>query len=200
MTNDKSLGFKKKVINYIDIVFSIVNFLIILFPLIFFRKNIFISIFGFLFSGVLIINMLYTFTKNNPLYIYYSYALLFCGIFFLIPSIMINYILGWLLIPELCYVYNISKARGQTSATSQMAKLRVLGRAGGYGLNIRRMRQTWDNVNPELELKRTQQREIFEKQYNGKKNLITSSLLGLSLIIVFVVYIVTSVLSNLPNI
>ncbi|KKK80898.1 hypothetical protein LCGC14_2818900, partial [marine sediment metagenome] len=155
MTNDKSLGFKKKVINYIDIVFSIVNFLIILFPLIFFRKNIFISIFGFLFSGVLIINMLYTFTKNNPLYIYYSYALLFCGIFFLIPSIMINYILGWLLIPELCYVYNISKARGQTSATSQMAKLRVLGRAGGYGLNIRRMRQTWDNVNPELELKRT---------------------------------------------
>ncbi|KKK86432.1 hypothetical protein LCGC14_2763280, partial [marine sediment metagenome] len=42
--------------------------------------------------------------------------------------------------------------------------------------------------------------EIFEKQYNGKKNLITSSLLGLSLIIIFVLYIVTSVLSNLQNI
>ena len=200
MTNEKSLDFKKTSINYVDIVFSIVNFLIILLPLISFRKNIFISIFGFLFSGVLIIIMLYTFTKNNPLYIYYSYTLLFCGIFFLIPSITINYVLGVLLLPELCYVYNISKTRGQTSATSQMAKLRVLGRAGGYGLNIRRMRQTWDNVNPELELKRTQQREIFEKQYNGKKNLITSSLLGLSLIIIFVLYIVTSVLSNLQNI
>jgi len=188
MTNEKSLDFKKTSTNYIDIVFAIVNFLIIIFPLIFFRKNIFISIMGFLFSGVLIIITLYTFIKKNPLYIYYSYVLLFCGLFFLIPSIMINYILGGLLLPEFCYIYNISKARGQTSATSQMTKLRVLGRAGGYGLNIRRLRQTWDNGNPELEMKRKQQREILEKQYNGKRIMITSFLLGISLIFVFVLY------------
>jgi len=188
MTNEKSLDFKKTSTNYIDIVFAIVNFLIIIFPLIFFMKNIFISIMGFLFSGVLIIITLYTFIKKNPLYIYYSYVLLFCGLFFLIPSIMINYILGGLLLPEFCYIYNISKARGQTSATSQMTKLRVLGRAGGYGLNIRRLRQTWDNGNPELEMKRKQQREILEKQYNGKRIMITSFLLGISLIFVFVLY------------
>ena len=191
MTNEKSLDFKKTSINYIDIVFAIVNFLIIIFPLIFFMKNIFISIMGFLFSGVLIIMTLYTFIKNNPLYIYYNYMLLFCGIFFLIPSIMINYVLGGLLLPEFCYIYNISKARGQTSATSQMAKLRVLGRAGGYGINIRRMRQTWDNVNPALEMKRNQQREILEKQYHGKKIMKTSILLGISLISVFVLYIIS---------
>lgn len=188
MTNEKSLDFKKTSINYIDIVFAIVNFLIIIFPLIFFRKNIFISIMGFQFSGVLIIITLYTFIKNNPLYIYYSYILLFCGLFFLIPSIRINYVLGGLIVPEFCYIYNLSRARGQTSATSQMTKLRILGRAGGYGLNIRGMRQTWDNGNPELEMKRNQQREILEKQYNGKRIMLTSFLLGISLIIVFVLY------------
>jgi len=191
MTNEKSLDFKKTYINYIDIVFAIVNFLIILFPLIFFRKNIFISIFGFLFSGVLIIITLYIFTKNNPLYIYYSYVLLFCGILFLIPSIMINYILGGLLLPEFCYMNNISKARGQTSATSQIAKLKLSGRMGGYGLNASKIRQAWDNGNPELEIKRNQQREILEKQYNGKKIMITSFLLGISLTFVFVLYTIT---------
>jgi len=191
MTNEKSLDFKKTYINYIDIVFAVTNFLIIIFPLIFFRKNIFIPIMGFLFSGVLIIITLYTFIKNNPLYIYYSFMLLFCGILFLIPSIMINYILGGLLLPEFCYIYNISKARGQTSATSQMAKLKVSGRMGSYGLNSRRTRQAWDNVNPELEIKRKQQREILEKQYNGKKIMITSFLLGISLISVFVLYTLT---------
>ncbi len=102
---------------------------------------------------------------------------------------MINYVLGGLLLPEFCYIYNISKARGQTSATSQIAKLKVLGRAGSYGLNIRGLRQTWDYGNPELEMKRNQQREILEKQYNGKRIMITSFLLGISLIVVFVLYI-----------
>ena len=191
MTNEKPLDFKKTYINYIDIVLAIFNFLIILFPLIFFMKNFFISIMGFLFSGVLIIITLSTFIKNNPLYIYYSYMLLPCGLLFLIPSIMINNILGVLLLPEFCYFYNMSKARGQTSGTSQMAKLRVSGRAGSYGLNSRRIRQEWDKVNPELEIKRKQQREIVEKQYNGKKIVITSFLLGISLIFVFVLYILT---------
>jgi len=104
---------------------------------------------------------------------------------------MINYILGGLLLPEFCYIYNISKARGQTSATSQMAKLKVSGRMGSYGLNSRRTRQAWDNVNPELEIKRKQQREILEKQYNGKKIMITSFLLGIRLISVFVLYTLT---------
>ena len=191
MTNEKSLDFKKTNINYIDIVFAIVNFLIILFPLIFFMKNIFISIMGFLFSGVLIIFTLSTFIKNNPLYIYYNYVLLYCGIFFLFPLIMINYILGGLLILEFCYAYNILKARGQTSGTSQIAKLKVSGRAGSYGLNSRRIRQAWDNVNPELEIKRKQLQEILEKQYNEKKIMITSFLLGISLTFVFVLYILT---------
>ncbi len=191
MTNEKSLNFEKTPLNYVDIVFSILNFLIIIFPLIFFSKNIFISIMGFLFSGVLIIITLSTFIKNNPLYIYYSYILLFCGFLFLIPSIMINYILGGLLLPEFCYFYNITKARGLTSGTSQIAKLKVSGRVGSIGLNSRRIRQAWDNVNPELEIKRKQHREILEKQYNGKKIIITSFLLGLSLIIVLVLYALT---------
>ena len=44
--------------------------------------------------------------------------------------------------------------------------------------------------NPELEMKRKQQLEILEKQYNGKKIIISSFLLGFSLIIVFVLYVV----------
>jgi hypothetical protein len=189
MANENSPDFKKTYINYIEIALAIVNFLIIIFPLIFFSRNIFISITGFIFSGVLIVITLLTFIKNNPLYIYYNYTLLVCGFFFLIPSIMRNFIFGWLLLPELCYVYTLSKARGQTSATSQIAKLKVSGRAGSYGLNSRRIRQAWDNVNPELEIKRNQQRKILKEKYNGKKIFIRSLILGLGLIIVLILYI-----------
>ena len=109
---------------------------------------------------------------------------------------MINPILGILFIPEVCFSYNISKGKSQTSALSIYAKAQYLRRYGvQYGLNARELSQQWDNINPELELKKNQHRELVEKQYHSKKILISSLVLSLSLITIFALYTVAFISS-----
>lgn len=192
MASENLQEFKKGFLNYIDIGLAIINSLIILFPLIFFSKNIVISILGIILSCSILIISLSTFIRNNPLYMYYCYVLLIGGVLFLIPLTMINPILGILFIPEACFIYNISKGKSQTSALSSYAKAKYLMRFGAqYGLNAKKLSQQWDNIDPELELKKSQQRELLEKRYHGKKILISSLLLSLSLITIFALYTVT---------
>ncbi len=194
--NVKEEEFKKSFINYIDILLSIMNTLIILFSLIIFSENLLISIIGVLLTLSLVLMTFFTFIKNNPLYIYYSYILLICGILFLIPSTMINPFLGILFFPEFCFIYNISKGRSQSSAISTYAKVKYLKRMGAhYGLNAQKLSQQWDNINPELELKKNQQRDLLEKSYNSKKVLVSSLCLFLSLVIVFALFTI-SLVSN----
>ncbi|KKM91155.1 hypothetical protein LCGC14_1231400 [marine sediment metagenome] len=85
---------RKSFINYIDVTLVFINFLVILFPIVIFDKNIFISIIGILLSSVLIEKAIYTFMKNNPFYIDYCYGLLICGFLFLFPSSTIFPIVG----------------------------------------------------------------------------------------------------------
>ncbi|MFW9828036.1 MAG: hypothetical protein ACFFEY_10610 [Candidatus Thorarchaeota archaeon] len=192
--NKKEEEFKKSFINYLDILLSIMNTLIILFSLIIFGKNLLISILGVILTLSLALLTFYTFIKNNPLYIYYCYVLLICGVLFLIPSTMINPFLGILFFPQLCFIYNISKGKSQSSALSTYAKAKYLKRMGvHYGLNAQKLSQQWDNINPELELKKNQQRDLLEKRYNSKKVLISSLCLFLSLIIVFAFFTISIV-------
>ena len=53
------------------------------------------------------------------------------------------------------------------------------------------MSQTWDNINPDLEKKRRQMKELLEKKYNGKIILRNSLVLSFSLIIIFVLHVMT---------
>jgi hypothetical protein len=72
-----------------------------------------------------------------------------------------------------------------------VAKTRFMQKAGNMGLIDRNLTQTWDNVNPQFELKRSQQRDELERQYSGKKILRNSLILSLSLFIVFILYTIT---------
>lgn len=192
--NTKEMEFKKSFINYLDIILSIMNTLIILFSLIIFSKIFLISILGVTLTLCLALLTLYLFIKNNPLYIYYCYVLLVCGILFLIPSTMINPYLGVLFFPQLCLIYNMTKGKSQSSAISTYAKAQYLRRMGvRNSFNAQRLNQQWDNINPELELKKSQQRDLLEKRYNSKKVLISSLSLFLSLVIVFAFFTISLV-------
>ena len=72
MNSEKQPEFKKSFENYIDVTLGIINFLIIIFPLILANKNIYVSITGFFLSGLLLLlAILYFFLRDNPFYIYY---------------------------------------------------------------------------------------------------------------------------------
>ena len=77
------------------------------------------------------------------------------------------------------------------SGVSTMSQTRVAGRAGSMGLNVGKLKQTWDNINPDLEKKRRQMKELLEKKYNGKIILRNSLVLSFSLIIIFVLHVMT---------
>ena len=67
--------------------------------------------------------------------------------------------------------------------------MKYLGRFGAqYGLNAKKLSQQWDNINPELELKRNQQREMLGKRYDSKRIFINALLFGFSLIIIFALF------------
>ena len=193
--SEDSLSFKRSLKNYFDIILSILNFLIILFPLISKNYVLVISIFGILVSSTLVILTLYTFMKNNPLYTYYSFSLLFSGLLFLIPSIVINSLMIFLILPEIALIYTLSKMRGEISVKRQIAGVKVLGKRGFAGLIDERTAQNLARMNRELEIKKEKQRELFLQKYNGKKLLKNSLLFSLSMLTIFFLFIIFN-LSN----
>ncbi|MHA1913895.1 MAG: hypothetical protein ACW986_05170 [Promethearchaeota archaeon] len=191
MTEKDTQNFKKGFLNYLDIFVSSINFVIMFISFIFFHKNIFISVIGILLSGIFIGITIHTFINNNPLYVYYSYGLLICSLFYVMPSIIIFPWIWVLLLPDFFFFYELYRSRGRSSAVSMVAKTRFMQKAGNMGLIDRNLTQTWDNVNPQFELKRSQQRDELERQYSGKKILRNSLILSLSLFIVFILYTIT---------
>ncbi|MHA2185366.1 MAG: hypothetical protein ACXAAI_10230, partial [Promethearchaeota archaeon] len=71
MKNETNGKFKPGLINYLDVIVAVMNFMIIIIPMLFFYENVFISIIGIFISGVLIVLTLSLLTSNNPFYIYY---------------------------------------------------------------------------------------------------------------------------------
>lgn len=171
--------FKKAFVNYIDISIAFMNFLIILFSLTILSKNIITSIIGFSLSGPLIIIIIYKFIRNNPLYIYYCYTLIFSSLFYLFYSLIINPILGALLIPEILYIYTFY---GKNEVYSQ-SLIPYDNSISSYMNNIPR------KTNICKLYKRAKITENIKKQYDSKTNLKYSLIFGMSLIIIFIVYV-----------
>ncbi len=132
MTQLKNYKSRKSFGNYFDVSLAFINFLVIIFPLVLFNKNIFISIIGIILSGVLIEKTIYNFMKNNPFYIDYCYGLLICGFLSLFPSTAIFPIIGFLFLPEIGYcIYNMLTSKGENSGVSNIPRNFILGRSGG---------------------------------------------------------------------
>ncbi len=187
MAEELTPPFKRGTSNYLDIMMAFVNFLIIIFPLSIIRNNIIITILGIVISSVVIISAIYIFSIKNPFYSMYCYVLLFCGFLFIYPLIAINLIYGGLFFLEGFYLWINSKLRREPSHISRLAQYRTDGIAGSMGLNIRRRGMT--NVELELEKKRIQERERLAIKYNRKQILIRCLILGLSLFVIFIVFI-----------
>ena len=105
MPADHPYIFKRTFLNYIDIGIAILNFLVIVFPLIVFYQSILISFIGVGVAGFLIIITLNTFIKNNPFYMYYCYALVLSSLFFFWRLLQINAVFGFGILPMTWYIY-----------------------------------------------------------------------------------------------
>ena len=105
MPDDHSYIFKRTFLNYIDIGIAILNFIVIVFPLIVFYQSIPISFIGVGVAGFLIIITLNTFIKNNPFYMYYCYALVLSSLFFFWRLLQINAVFGFGILPMTWYIY-----------------------------------------------------------------------------------------------
>lgn len=189
MSNEITGNRNKGFFQYFDILVASMNFLVILITFIIFQKNIFISLFGILFSGVLIVITIYTFIRNNPFYTHYFVGLLISGFFFTIPLILRSSWLGFLFYLDILFFYRIYRSYVHQSAVTTRSKAKVMGWAGSMGLDIKNLRQGRDNLNLELRKKRNQIKESLEKQYNGNSLLRNSLILSLSLIIIFILHL-----------
>jgi len=188
MTNESARNFKKGFSSYIDILVALMNFLIILLTLLFFQKNIFTFLFGIFISGGLVVILIYTFIRNNPLYTYYLVGLVICGSCFITPLVMWGSWLGFPFFLDILYLYKIYRSIVQQSAGTTHAKANFIDTAGSMGLDISYWIQRMDTVNPEFEMKRRQMKESFKEQYNSNIILRNSMILSFSLIIVFILY------------
>ncbi len=155
------------------------NLLIIVFPLTFLSNNILTSTIGIFLSGFLIITMIFKFIKNNPLYIYYCFALIISGLFFLFYLLNIFPVLGAFLLPEILYFYSFYS---KTESYSQ-SLIPYDNSINSY------MNYTPRRVNICKIYKRARLTDNIKKQYNSNTNFKYSLILSLSLIITFIFYI-----------
>lgn len=179
MDENLSYLFKKGLVNYIDISIAFMNFLIIIYPLTFLSINVITSTIGIFLSGFLIIIIIFKFIKNDPLYIYYCFALIISGLFFLFSLLTIYPVLGALLLPEILYIYTFY-SKTETYSQSSIP----------YDNSITSyMKNNPRRMNTCKIYKRAKLTEMIKKQYNGKTNIKYSFILTLGLIITFIMYI-----------
>jgi hypothetical protein len=141
--------------------------------------NVITSTIGIFLSGFLIIIMIFKFVKNDPLYIYYCFALIISGLFFLFSLLTIYPVLGALLLPEILYIYTFYS---KTEVYSQ-SSIPYDNSITSY------MKNTPGRMNTCKTYKRAKLTETIKDQYNGKTNIKYSFILTLSLIITFIMYI-----------
>lgn len=178
--------FKKGVMNYVDLVFAIFHFIIIVFPLILIQNILVLEIIGILSSSFLLILLVYNFTSENPFYISYGIALLLSNFFFLIPSVLLVPLIGFFLIPECIYIYIVTFKSRAFSATKFYRDYQYRKKLGTLGL--------LPTPNPNLKLREKKQSEEAEKQYSAKKHVIISFILLICLVVVFIAWLDVSLI------
>ena len=180
MSGTQDREFKKGIINYVDLVFAICHFIIIIFPLIFIRSNLVLEIIGIVISGILLFSTLLRFIKKNPFYIAYGIALLLANLFFLIPSVIFVPLIGIFVVPEICYIIVLSWKTRIFSASKYLGDFKYRKAAGSIGLP--------PNPDPNLRLRERIQSEQVEDQYNAKQHSILSFILLIVLVVVFILW------------
>ena len=178
--------FKKGVMNYVDVVFAIFHFIIIVFPLIVIQNIFVLEIVGIVCSSVLLILLIYNFISENPFYISYGIVLLIGNFFFLIPSVILVPLIGFFLIPEFFYIYIVTFKSRVFSATKMYGEYIYRKRLGTLGL--------LPIPDPNLKMREGKQSEIAEKRYNAKKHVVISFILLISLVVVFVTWLDVSLI------
>jgi hypothetical protein len=186
MNSTTKVEFKKGVMNYVDLVFAIFHFIIIVFPLVVIQNILILEIIGILCSSFLLFQMIYNFTSDNPFYISYGIALLISNFFFLIPSVILIPLIGFFLIPEIMYIYIVTFKSRVFSATKFYQDFTYRKKLGTLGL--------LPTPNPNLELREKKQSEKAEQRYNAKKHAIISFILLICLVVVFVTWLDVSLI------
>ncbi|MFX1388687.1 MAG: hypothetical protein ACFE9Z_01320 [Promethearchaeota archaeon] len=179
MSDNLEYQFRKGFVNYIDISLALMNLLIIILPLLILSTNIFVSTIGIFLSSISVIILILKFIQNNPLYIYYCFALMVGGLFFLFYLLNFYPLLGALLLPEILYIYTFYSK----SATTSQSSIPYDNSIQSY------MKYPPVAVNTCKIYKRAKITEKIKKQYDGKTNLKYSFILSVSLIGVFVLQI-----------
>lgn len=181
MSTDQTYIFKRFFLNYIDISIAVLNFLVIVFPLIIFYQNISISFIGIGIASVLIVLTVLTFLKNNPFYIYYCYALMISSLFFLFRLMLINALFGAVILPTAWYIYTFYGA-------NELYAPSLVPYNNNVNLSSYRIPK---RVDGNVAYKRKQRIEIIKKQYDSDLSRKYSIILSLSLIFIFFLYILT---------
>ena len=172
--------------NYLDLVFAIFHFIIIVFPLVVIQNILVLEIIGILCSSFLLILLVYNFTSENPFSISYGIALLLSNFFFLIPSVILAPLIGFFLIPECLYIYSVTFKSRAFSASKFYGDYQYRKRVGSVGLP--------PNPDPNLKLREGKKSEKAEKPYNAKKHAAISFILLISLVVVFVSWLDVSLI------
>ena len=185
MKEDKSINFKKKFLDYIDISFAFLHFILIIFPLIMIYEYMIVTIIGCIIATVFLVAIIYTFIRDNPFFIYYCYGLFFLGFFFLMASLLIIPLLVFIIIPQLIYIYNLMKnARQFELPEGFVTGVRETNRYGAIAyyhlLNSR------DVVTTEDKLLIKQQKKNLNEKFHVNTILGITLILTISLFIIYV--------------
>jgi hypothetical protein len=179
MSDNENYMFKKGIINFIDIGIAIMNFTVIAFTLIYFYRNIIISIIGVIFATILMGITVLTFIKDNPFYIYYCYALIITSLFFLFRLMLINSLFGFIILPTVWDIYTFYTA-------NQMYSPNLVPYDNSVSLYSTGIPKRTDS---NIAYKRKQRVELIKKQYNSNISRKYSLILTMSLILIFIIYI-----------
>jgi hypothetical protein len=171
--------FNKSFPNYIDFAFALLHFSVIIFSL-FLNPNVLVfALLTIMVSGIQLLLIIYVFKKNNPLYIYYCYALLLVSTIFLIFDSMVFPTLILLLVIDVVYFYNLTRGHRRFSALKYYGDARYRSSLGSKAM----LNQDYDRNVSQIRVEREKQKEFFEEKYNSKKHLAVSTILSFLLVI-----------------
>jgi hypothetical protein len=122
-TKQKQSSEERDIFQYFDLFFGLFNSFVMSFLILIMQKNLIFIIIASNFTLILVVGIIYTFTKENPFYIYFVYGTLACGSFYTLPGLIvipfenfsfgiIDYIIFTITLAELIYLIVLFKDAG----------------------------------------------------------------------------------------
>jgi len=187
---------KRGIIIWIDYIFGVFHFLLMLNLGFMAINNFILAILIFLIVTILFGGLTITFFRLNPFYIYYCYSLVICGamlsiIFINIISLanfniyidILTLITRIAILPEIIYIYKLIKFPGTINI---LAKFKFMHRFAAYqAYDAVKMRQYWEDGKPEERKKQREYKEALEAKYKMKTILIINFICSIAFTITF---------------